>query len=124
MALIVVAEDNESIRTMIKVALVDSGYHCHVYSNGNEALAALLREEEVSLLITDYRMPSGDGGELMRILRDGPPRFQTLPVIIISGVANEPSLKDYEDDPHCVLLIKPFTIDELTSAIDNILQKP
>ena len=66
MAVILLAEDDDSMRTFLAKALERAGYQVRAVSDGIDALAALAEEGEVDLLLADVVMPGLDGIELAR----------------------------------------------------------
>jgi signal transduction histidine kinase/CheY-like chemotaxis protein len=87
-ALILVAEDNETNRLVIRKLLGRLGYACDMAENGKIALDRLQRPGH-GLLLTDFNMPEMDGRELTQAVRaeeaaEGLPR---LPVIALTADA-------------------------------------
>lgn len=81
MVRILVAEDDESTRTLMCAVLNRAGFETIGASNGEAALNALDREH-IDLLITDVMMPGLDGFELTRELREA--RFN-LPILMVTA---------------------------------------
>lgn len=121
MAMIILAEDDEQVRLSIKLCLEDDGHDCLDYSNGDDALKALRSTPDVNLLILDVFMPSSDGRDIVAILRNGPPRFRNMPVVLISGVVPEQTTISHTDDQYCKFLKKPFTGDLLCITVNSLL---
>ena len=81
MATILVIDDQEPIRALLRVALEGAGYEVLEASNGRLGLA-LYRERSADLIITDIFMPEMDGLELMLELTRN---FLNVKVIAMSG---------------------------------------
>ncbi|WP_210394732.1 ATP-binding response regulator [Motiliproteus sediminis] len=81
--LILIADDEASIRRMFGRALQRWGYRVLEAENGDQALG-LVRAEDPDLLLLDLRMPHTDGFEVLQRLD---PLLRELPVIVISGNA-------------------------------------
>jgi len=81
MATILVIDDQESIRALLRAALEGDGHDVLEASNGRHGLA-LYRERSADLLITDMLMPEMDGLELMLALNRS---FPSVKVIAMSG---------------------------------------
>jgi two-component system cell cycle response regulator CpdR len=60
---ILLAEDDESMRSFLERALTKAGYHVIAFANGKDAHERL-QEEPFTLLLTDIVMPQMDGIEL------------------------------------------------------------
>ena len=121
MALIILAEDDTHARALIKVYLEIRGDACIDLSNGEDALDALRGNPSAVLLITDINMPASDGRDLINILRNGPPRFRSLPVILISGMVLENTLDEHILDANSRFLKKPFSQQKLFDTMDELL---
>lgn len=114
---ILVAEDERASAEYLKLLLEEKGFEVRLAGNGVEALIAL-ETGRFDLVITDLRMPSMDGFELLTHLAQ---RWPNLPAIVLS--ANE----DVEDVVEAVrlgavnYLPKPATPANVGSAVDRAL---
>jgi DNA-binding NtrC family response regulator len=114
---ILVAEDEPSSAEYLRVLLEGRGHTVRVAANGLEALLAL-ESRPFDLVITDLRMPSMDGFELLSHLAQ---RWPDLPAIVLT--ANE----DVEDVVEAVrlgainYLLKPATPASVGTAVDRAL---
>ena len=113
MALIILAEDDNHARSFIKLLLEIRGDDCIDVSNGDDALDALRNNPCAVLLISDIRMSASDGRDVMNILRNGPPRFRSLPLILISGMVFENTMDEQRVDVYSRFLRKPFSQQKL-----------
>ncbi|OQX18011.1 MAG: hypothetical protein BWK76_08890 [Desulfobulbaceae bacterium A2] len=95
-------------------------WHCLFASGVDEALAILAREP-VDAVISDIMMPGRDGFDLLSSLRNDP-KFQDLPVVILTGL-NDPGLKSRALDLGATdLLNKPMEPDDLMSRLRSVLR--
>jgi signal transduction histidine kinase len=78
---ILLVDDEEGIRKVLRIALSDMGYHVRTAENGVEALR-LFKEERSPIVLTDIKMPEMDGIELLRRLKKESPETE---VIMITG---------------------------------------
>jgi len=113
--LILVADDEQAIRDLMKSELKSFGYRVLSAANGAEAVG-LFREhsDDVQLFITDNAMPVMDGRQAIAELRALRPR---LPVILTSGEGGPQISGDATE------LNKPFALEELLGAIRRSLGK-
>jgi CheY-like chemotaxis protein len=116
---ILIAEDDDSVRQVVKNALTHAGYTVLEAFNGVHALE-LFREhgDQVQLLITDVKMPQMNGHDLALQISG------TVHVLFISGYS-----RDVITDPGFLidgvnLLTKPFTGNQLLQAVRKILSLP
>jgi two-component system response regulator (stage 0 sporulation protein F) len=90
MATILIIDDEEIIRTLLRVALEESGYEVREAANGRQGLA-LYRSAPADLVITDIVMPELNGLDmLLELTRE----FLHAKVIAISGAGGEKNVLD------------------------------
>src|SRR5690606_26001145 len=112
---VLVVEDEESVRRLVRVVLEREGYRVLQATNGVEALR-LLDDPDLSLdvLLTDVMMPQMGGRELAERLLAVQP---DITVVFMSGyVADRASLTGVAERK-APLLQKPFAIEELVRVI-------
>ncbi len=117
--LVLVADDEASIREVVKLFLGDEGYAVETAASGEEALAKA-RELHPDLAVLDISMPGGmDGLEVLDRLRS----WSSMPVIFLSarGSPSERAagLKGGADD----YILKPFHADELAARVRAVLRR-
>ena len=117
-ALILLVEDEDAVRMFAARALTLKGYQVVEANSGEEALE-LLEDygDMIDLLITDVIMPNVDGPTLVRAAKKQRPH---LPVIFISGYAEDVVRKDLEDDDS-YFLPKPFSLQDLAKMVKSIV---
>lgn len=119
MARIVVADDEEPIRDIIREALETEGYEVFLAENGTEALAFVL-DENPDLVITDIVMPDMEGIELIRKIGA---HSAHIAVIVMSGnPVGSRFLQSAELFGARGSLVKPFSMDELLITVRQVLQ--
>jgi CheY-like chemotaxis protein len=118
---ILVVEDEESMRSLICTALEGVGYKTLSASNGADAYQ-ILEQAKCDLVVTDIRMPQGDGIELSNRLRKLRPE---LKVIFISGDVLALRYLEAAEGPYGLqILHKPIQIDALISMVKNTIENP
>ncbi len=119
---VLVAEDNEINREVIRHQIGLIGCRVHVVSDGEEALRAW-RRGEYSLLLTDLQMPNMDGYTLTKAIREEESRTGRRRIPIVALTANalaseaEACLAAGMDD----FLAKPLLLSELRARIQRWL---
>ena len=132
MTKVIIIDDEEDIRIVLKEIFVRAGFDVGVASNGDDGLN-LLREQGADLVITDIIMPGSDGVETAYDIRM---EFPKTKIIVMSGGGNAASL-GYE--PAAITtsaylasaaavgadltLTKPFDRDELLKAAKELTSK-
>ncbi len=105
--LVLVVEDDDSIREMLQMLLEDEGYHVLTAANGSEGIEALRKHDRPSLIILDLMMPVMSGWEFLRVKKTEL-ALNDIPVITISaGAQNETPAGA------SAFVRKPFEIDGL-----------
>jgi CheY-like chemotaxis protein len=115
---ILLVDDDESIRQVVSILLVDEGYVIGSVGNGQAALD-LLDTFEPDLIVLDLRMPVMDGWEFVRRYRAraGPH------APIIAFVAALHAEQEQTEIGAVGLLAKPFDLDELLEVVDRALEQ-
>ncbi len=116
---ILLVEDEDAVRLFGARALRGKGYTVVEAEHGPAALIELeALEGPLDLLITDVMMPEMDGPTLVRKIRDIIP---DLPVIIISGYAEDSFRKDVGEATDISFLAKPFSLQELAAKVKDVI---
>jgi putative two-component system response regulator len=116
---IVVVDDEEVLRKMMRRLLERAGYEAVVLASSTEALALLLRDPEVDLVITDVRMPDLSGPELARrLLRRDPPA-----IVFMSGASDETPAA-LEALGGRAFIKKPFRVAEVLEVVERVIGRP
>jgi CheY-like chemotaxis protein len=133
MTRVIIIDDEEDIRIVLKEIFVRAGFDVGVASNGDDGLN-LLREQGADLVITDIIMPGSDGVETAYDIRM---EFPKTKIIVMSGGGNAASL-GYE--PAAITtsaylasaaavgadltITKPFDREELIKAAKELTSHP
>ena len=118
MARILVADDDQATRDMIRRALEGGGHSVLVASDGGEAAKIFETEEPVDLLIADVSMPQLDGIALSERVRANAPSTR---IIIMSGMADELSRAQSLADDGVRLLNKPVSLEQIRKEVAEIM---
>jgi CheY-like chemotaxis protein/anti-sigma regulatory factor (Ser/Thr protein kinase) len=114
---LLIADDNEPLRTLVSQRLRSDGYHVIEVSDGPQALEQI-RHEPIDLLITDIVMPTMDGIDLLERARALRPDMRA---IIITGHGTRRAAIDALKYQACDFISKPFEMEELRTAIESAL---
>jgi DNA-binding NtrC family response regulator len=121
---ILVADDEDSIRSLLEHFLKSAGHQVVVVGNAREACEAMTKTK-FDLVITDVLMPEGDGLDLITELKKVQP---TARILAISGGGRYLEGSDYLKlakglGAHGAMM-KPFTWQQLQDAINEVLTTP
>ncbi|MEK7761551.1 MAG: response regulator [Nitrospirota bacterium] len=117
--MILLAEDEPSVRTLVRDELRKLGYKVVEAKNGVEAcLLATQQAESFQLLLTDVVMPGMGGRELAQHLSVINPELRTL---FMSGYMDDVGIMAGQEEGTTSFLQKPFTPEVLASSVRNLL---
>jgi len=115
---VLVVDDEEDMRTLIEMYLLNSGYHCLQAQDGKEAIRCL-EHATVDLILLDIMMPQRDGFLVCEEIR----RKSDVPIIFVSAKGEEwdkvKGLKLGGDD----YVVKPFNPGELIARVEAVLRR-
>ena len=118
---VLLVEDDQPVRSLIKQVLNSQGYKVLEAVNGNEALRICRSyPNKIQLLIADMVMPEISGSQVVEEF------IQTRPhskILVISGYIREKSLTKILSQPSCLFLPKPFTSETLLGSIDCLMSE-
>ncbi len=112
---ILLAEDEEAMRTYLARALENAGYEVVAVDRGTHALP-LLQDQHFDLLLSDIVMPEMDGIELAQHCAEVSPKTK---VMFITGFAAV-TLKASREAPQAKVLSKPFHLRDLVLEVERI----
>ncbi|WP_375243378.1 ATP-binding protein [Sphingomonas parapaucimobilis] len=116
---ILIVDDEATIRHLVDEVLDEVGYTVIGAADGAAGLKVLQSGARIDLLITDVGLPNGMNGRQVadagRSLRPG------LKVLFITGYAENAAVGNGHLEPGMELLTKPFTLDALTSKVNEMM---
>ena len=110
--LVLIVDDDESIREFIAMALEDEGYRTATATNGQVALE-VMRHAPPDVILLDMRMPVMDGWEFARAYRA---QIASSAPIIVMTAALDAAVSSAEIDAQGYLA-KPFALDDLIALV-------
>jgi DNA-binding response OmpR family regulator len=117
--LIVVADDDEDILTLVAFRLRRAGHEVITAADGEEALG-LVATYTPDLIILDVRMPKMTGIDVVRALRRID-ETREVPVILLTASVQDDSVQIGFDAGADEYIKKPFSPHELVARVDEIL---
>jgi DNA-binding NtrC family response regulator len=106
---ILIAEDEVMLRVIAVEMLEDAGFEVFQAGDGEEALTVLTLHPDISLLVSDIKMPRMDGYALVKAGLEFKPG---LKVLMMTGYAQDPPpelIREHQIE----ILRKPFNLDRL-----------
>lgn len=121
---VLVVDDEEGIRDLLKEILEDHGVVVSVADSGESALEYLLNNPgQIDVIVSDMKMPKMDGPTLLKEVRQNTKLSQSKFILVTGGVA-------FDFDNHSELgqevdgfIYKPFSEEEIVEKIASVLPK-
>ena len=116
---ILVAEDYEDVRGMLKILLESEDFHVLEAATGAQALTAV-KNGRPDVILMDLALPGIDGFETIRRIRkiDG---FQNTPIIVITAYSGKSIYETARRAGTNYFMAKPIDFDELADLLKQIL---
>jgi CheY-like chemotaxis protein len=112
---VLVAEDDQALRTFYQLALIEQGHAVNAVGNGLEAMQVV--GPDIDLLVTDLAMPIMRGDELLAELRSRP-ELRDIPVLVVT--AHPGDLRSDLRNGKTMVLQKPFQLDDFIRRVDAV----
>jgi PAS domain S-box-containing protein len=116
--IVLLVEDDSSVRLLIGEVLRDLGYACIEATDGQTAVPILTSDVRLDLMITDVGLPGINGRKLAEIARENRP---DLRVLFVTGYSEYVTGGEAFLAPGMEMVTKPFTLDALAFKIREIL---
>lgn len=114
---VLVADDEEYIRDILKLHLEKNGYNVVLSENGESAIN-VLRIQDVSVVITDIKMPKIDGFGVLKYINEN---CKQVPVIMLTGYVDVKTAVDAMKKGSVDYLTKPIKKEELLNSLEFAL---
>ena len=119
MPTILIAEDYDDNRELLRLLLDAAGYHVREARNGQECLV-LAREHHPDLIMVDLSMPELDGWGVFRELKADPLTAQIPCVAVTAHVESDQRL--VSDSGFSAFVGKPFRTEDLLATVQRVMQ--
>lgn len=113
---IVLIDDDQGVLRALGLVLQTLGHQTALFTSGSEGLSYLTHNPGVDIVVSDLRMPTMDGAEVLRQIRQ---RHPTIPVVIMSGHASQNDRATLIALGARGVLSKPFSPQELLELADR-----
>ena len=119
---ILAVEDEPEYLEMLKMVMDSIGHSIVIAKNGLEAIR-LLEKEKIDVIMSDVAMPSMDGIEFHKQIREKQ-QYKETPFIFLTGVSNLGKVKEQCSSPKDLLLQKPVSVERLLKMFSGQIKKP
>ena len=118
---VLIVDDEESFRDVLKCALSEEGYQLSEAATGNEAIAKL-QTATPDLLLLDLNLPDTDGWGVMRYITQQP-RLKSMGVLIISGaMLHECQSLEIQKHDYAFISKGEFKIHQVLETVADLLE--
>lgn len=115
---VLVVDDEPGMRLALKTNFQRDGWVVDTASGSREALSKL-QGQRFPLLVTDVRMPDGNGLDLMRSVRSSSP---STAVVVLTAFGSVPEAVQAMRGGACDYLTKPVSFEELQATVNRVMQ--
>ena len=119
---ILIIDDEEILTKSFSLLLERNGYEVYTAKNGQDA-QIMAEEEPFDLIICDIRMPGINGVETIKAIRSvgGAEQSKDIPVVFITGYADEKLEKEAQELNPLDYLYKPFDNEQILEKVRGAL---
>ena len=115
---VLVVEDEDHLRRILELQLLDAGFAVEKASSAEEALPLI---DHADLILTDFKLPGMTGLEMLQIIR----RMDShVPVIMMTAFGTPEVFEEARRLGVFTVLDKPFDLDELDRLVERALDTP
>ena len=115
---ILIVDDEEAVARLTEIALSADGYECEICEDARSALE-ILADRAADVVVSDWKMPSMDGLELIREVHR---LYPSLPVILLTGFSSISSAVAAMREGAFDYVAKPVDNDELRASVARALK--
>ena len=116
---ILVCDDEQEIRNILKLLLEDAGYEVSEASNGSMAVEAVRSDSEIDLCIMDIMMPVMSGIDATKRIRE----FSAVPILFLTAKSLESDKEAAYSGGGDDYLVKPFSSRELLMKVEALTRR-
>lgn len=115
---LLVADDDDLLRNLVKEVLEDEGYQVYTAADGQETVDIFWKHPEIALVILDIMMPKMDGIEVLQEIRER----TDIPVLMLTALGDSSSELSCLRNGASDFVSKPFHYDILVERVKNLLR--
>ena len=118
--LILVVDDNESVRCVLEIMLKDAGYSVITASDGQIAINIFDKScSDINAVVLDFGMPGLDGTEVFTLMNKRKPG---IPILFSSGNTDQIVLKNLSEEVPFNCIKKPYRKSDLLDKLGSLLE--
>jgi DNA-binding NtrC family response regulator len=113
---ILIVEDEDKLRRILELQLIDSGFDAVKAATAEEALPLIDRAD---LILTDFKLPGMSGLEMLQLVRR---QNMQIPVIVMTAFGTIENAVEAMKAGASDFLLKPFDLEHLTAVVNKALE--
>ena len=113
---ILIVEDEDKLRRILELQLLDAGFAVEKASSAEEALPFIDRAD---LVLTDFKLPKMTGLEMLQVIRRADSH---VPVVIMTAYGTVEHAVEAMKSGASDFLLKPFSLDQLVAVVSKALE--
>jgi two-component system chemotaxis response regulator CheY len=117
---ILTVDDSASIRQMVGFTLRQAGYTVVEADDGTKGLEVAKSASDISLVLTDLNMPTMNGLELIRHLRQLP-AYKFTPILMLTTESDESKKMAGKQAGATGWIVKPFNPEQLLQVVRKVM---
>ncbi len=117
---LLIVDDEEGIRNLLLEFLTSCGYKCTTAPSAEKAIKILKSENDYSLVLTDIKMPTKSGLELLKEIKKDYPEIE---VIMISALRDIDLAIEAMNNGAFNYITKPFKLQEVLITVEQALER-
>jgi nitrogen-specific signal transduction histidine kinase len=118
---ILVVEDDQSVRLLVREVLEELGYAAIEAAEAETAIPILSSRRPIDLMISDVGLPDMNGRQLAEIARAHRPR---MPILFVTGYAENAAIRASFLGANMSMITKPFAFGGLAAKVGEMLGRP
>lgn len=117
---ILVVDDEETLRTLLREIVQELGFECDIASNGLECLDSIKQGKNYDIILMDIQMPKLNGIETLKNLKRLSP---DLSVIMVSASRKFENVRIALQEGSYDYIVKPFDINEIEAVVNRAVER-
>ncbi len=118
-SLILVVDDEESLRTVLSSELINEGYEVRTAADGDDAIVEM-RNADFDLVLLDIKMPRMNGFEVLKHIKENHARSK---VVMLTGFADLKNAIESKKLGADDFVSKPYDLVDLLTTIERVLHE-
>jgi PAS domain S-box-containing protein len=115
---VLLVEDEDAVRLLVREVLEELGYRAIEVAEPQAAIAILMSETPIHLMISDVGLPGMNGRQMAEVARDARP---DLAILFITGYAENAAIRAGFLGSNMEMITKPFALDALAAKIGDMM---